>query len=515
MTTLLDHAIVACERAVKTGSQVAEACRVLGSLLQGMGQFEEAVYWHTRALEPQVNKAEVLAGLGKLYARQQQWTEAIALYQTVLQAEPDSAGAYWSLANIYAELQNVEAAVQCRQQAFKLSPAWATPTNQLELGNQLLQQNQTLAAIACYESALQLQSSFLEASFNLAIAQTAAGQFEKAIAAYRHVLQLDPSYTRANVNLAQLLQQQGHWQAAIDCYQQAAQHKEQPSHLYELIGNLYFKQGLYSQAIPMFQAAIQSNPAQIWAYHHLIESHIRQQQWDEAIAVCRSALAAGQTHPWLYTYWGRVLTLQGETEESVAWYRQGCVARGWRQCLDRDYHFTQDWFSHNIPIWQTFLEPIAHAVGLQFLEIGSYQGMSACWLLDHILTHPTAQLTCIDPNFQPLFKSNISKTGSADRVKILEGSSHTLLPTLASSCFDMIYIDGCHLADYVQRDAELAWPLLKPGGMMIFDDYTWQDPAYPGQDPKIGIDAFRSQQPQSVILHQGYQLILRKELAEL
>lgn len=513
MTTLLDHAIVACEQAVKADSQVTEACRVLGSLLQGMGRFEEAVYWHTRAFDPQGSQVEVLAALGRLYAQQQQWSEAIALYQQVLQFEPESAEAYWSLANIYTELQNEAEAIRCRQQAFQINPDWATPVNQLELGNQLLQQNQVSAAIACYGKALQLQPRFLEACFNLAIAQTIANDWDEAIASYHQVLQLDPTHVKARVHLAQLLEQQGDWQAAIDCYQAAVQ-EGQSGDLYYAAGNLCFRQGLYAEAISMFEAAIQADPFQVWSYHQWIESHIRQQQWDEAIQVCQLALAAGHTSPWLYTYWGRILTLQGKTTESIQWYQKGCAGRGWQQCQDRDYQFTEDWFSHHIPIWQVLLQPIAHAAGLRFLEIGSYQGMSACWLLDQVLTHPTTHLTCIDPNFQVLFQKNIDKTGSADRVDRLMGNSHALLATLKAVDFDLIYIDGCHLADHVKRDAELAWLLLKPGGLMIFGNYEWQDPAFPGQDPKIGIDAFQQQQTQMTILHQGAQLILRKESAE-
>jgi len=37
--------------------------------------------------------------------------------------------------------------------------------------------------------------------------------------------------------------------------------------------------------------------------------------------------------------------------------------------------------------------------------------------------------------------------------------------------FDFIYIDGDHRYEGVKRDIELAIPLLKPGGVMLLDDY--------------------------------------------
>jgi hypothetical protein len=34
--------------------------------------------------------------------------------------------------------------------------------------------------------------------------------------------------------------------------------------------------------------------------------------------------------------------------------------------------------------------------------------------------------------------------------------------------------DGSHRARDVLEDAVLSWPLLKVGGIMLFDDYLWQ-----------------------------------------
>ena len=41
-------------------------CRNLGNLLQGMGRFDEAITWHSLALESKPNLAEIYAQLGRL-----------------------------------------------------------------------------------------------------------------------------------------------------------------------------------------------------------------------------------------------------------------------------------------------------------------------------------------------------------------------------------------------------------------------------------------------------------------
>lgn len=59
--------------------------------------------------------------------------------------------------------------------------------------------------------------------------------------------------------------------------------------------------------------------------------------------------------------------------------------------------------------------------------------------------------------------------------------------------YDFIYIDADHHAPDVLRDAVMAWPLLKPGGLMAFDDYVWEAPSGDELDsPMPAVDAFCS-----------------------
>jgi hypothetical protein len=95
----------------------------------------------------------------------------------------------------------------------------------------------------------------------------------------------------------------------------------------------------------------------------------------------------------------------------------------------------------------------------------------------------------------------------------LQGKSYDALAELITDNykFDFIYIDGSHTAPDVMTDACMAWGMLKQGGIMLFDDYLWQD--MPGllHRPKLGVDFFTtlfSEQNQLCLL--GYQYALRK-----
>ena len=148
-----------------------------------------------------------------------------------------------------------------------------------------------------------------------------------------------------------------------------------------------------------------------------------------------------------------------------------------------------------------------------------YEGRSTCWLFENILTHPEAQLWCIDPfqefdglpaDYLPRWFDNVKPF--AHRILMSSTTSQNALRH-GSSIYSFAIIDGSHKAKDVLADAVMSWELLERGGVMIFDDYAWLGQGHERcteQDkPRLALDAFvEIYQPE--ILHKEYQLIVRK-----
>ena len=67
------------------------------------------------------------------------------------------------------------------------------------------------------------------------------------------------------------------------------------------------------------------------------------------------------------------------------------------------------------------------------------------------------------------------------------------------------------MAADVYRDAALTWPLIEPGGWILFDDYEWDGMEELLQRPKPGIDAFLAAvASQYREVHRAYQLVIAK-----
>lgn len=185
--------------------------------------------------------------------------------------------------------------------------------------------------------------------------------------------------------------------------------------------------------------------------------------------------------------------------------------------------FSQDWLSGNVPVWEQLFAGLRGRPNVRVLEIGSFEGRSACWLLENVLTGDGATIDCIDTfggssehadmrldtsALLVTFRENTAPW--ADRVRIHVGKSAAILPALSGD-FDAVYVDGSHTAKDVLTDAVLAWRLLRNGGLMIFDDYQWRQYPQPELNPKPGVDGFlAAYQGWFELLHAGYQVAIKK-----
>jgi predicted O-methyltransferase YrrM len=185
-----------------------------------------------------------------------------------------------------------------------------------------------------------------------------------------------------------------------------------------------------------------------------------------------------------------------------------------REIYKQEYQFSSDWFTYHIRVWEPLLTEFKDKADVRYLEIGVFEGRSALWMLENILTHPSARLTAIDlfpDDLQSRFVANIDKSGFRDKVEIFKGKSQDKLRELPLKSYDLIYIDGSHRAKHVFLDAALSWDLLKDGGLLIFDDYLWNIELPADLIPKRPIDTFLMAFGDEIeLLYHEDQVVVRK-----
>jgi predicted O-methyltransferase YrrM len=195
-----------------------------------------------------------------------------------------------------------------------------------------------------------------------------------------------------------------------------------------------------------------------------------------------------------------------------------------------EYQFTTDWFHWSPEVWTQLISHLPERKA--FLEIGSFEGRSTVWIVENMM-EDGGWIDCIDTweggeehdeedmdAVRNCFRANTKLAEAKFPERHVAAHHDTSLWTLAQfiaktyggHLYDFIYIDGSHIAKDVLTDACMAWPLLKPRGLMVFDDYNWMPST---RDilhrPKLAIDAFVNIFAEEVeIVHVGYQMVIRK-----
>ena len=131
----------------------ANAHNSLALLLAQQGKLDQAVALYRRGLESNPEDVPLHSNLGVALIQQGKFDEAVREFQLVLQLRPDS-GTYKNLAVALTFKGDFDEAVKHYTESVRLEPANAH-THYL-LGNALLAQGKTAAAIAEYRTALEL-----------------------------------------------------------------------------------------------------------------------------------------------------------------------------------------------------------------------------------------------------------------------------------------------------------------------------------------------------------------------
>lgn len=165
-------------------------------------------------------------------------------------------------------------------------------------------------------------------------------------------------------------------------------------------------------------------------------------------------------------------------------------------------NITYDFFTPNTYDWLVTLKDYKNKK-MNYLEIGSFEGVSAILIA---LNFDKVIINCVDPwenindqksseGYEHLSMTNIEKNFDMNTHEFLDKIKKNKLRSkdfFFNNCFkfDVIFIDGSHKAKDVEDDCINSWKNLKDNGIMIIDDYFWQNYTKINDNPAYGINSF-------------------------
>ncbi len=184
------------------------------------------------------------------------------------------------------------------------------------------------------------------------------------------------------------------------------------------------------------------------------------------------------------------------------------------------YKYSQTWFLES-EINKNLFKFLDKSKENNILEIGCFEGLSSVFFADNFLGNTYSTLTCVDPfltignNDHSQFLQNNEELSFDYNISICKNSHKIIKHKITSDMFfetnkqsfNFIYIDGCHLSDFIKRDMENSFSVLEKNGIMWMDDYGGGD----GIQIKNAMNNFLEKyHGWYQLIHMGYQLAIRK-----
>ncbi|HSK27472.1 MAG TPA: O-methyltransferase [Jiangellales bacterium] len=108
------------------------------------------------------------------------------------------------------------------------------------------------------------------------------------------------------------------------------------------------------------------------------------------------------------------------------------------------------------------------------VEIGTGTGVSGLWLLGGMRADGVLTSVDIEAEHQRLAREAFTEAGIGhNRTRLIPGAALDVLPRLTDAGYDLVFCDGDkkEYADYLEQ----ALRLLRPGGVVAFDNALWHD----------------------------------------
>jgi hypothetical protein len=114
-------------------------------------------------------------------------------------------------------------------------------------------------------------------------------------------------------------------------------------------------------------------------------------------------------------------------------------------------------------------------------EIGIWDGGSTAYWFEYFKAQKIVAVDHLDREDSGYFRGYVESRKVADRVKtywgVDQGDSRRLLEIVGSEFeepLDLVIDDGSHLPEETKASFETLYPLLRPGGIYVIEDWNWE-----------------------------------------
>lgn len=225
----------------------------------------------------------------------QYWKNSRTLFAHALEATAGNAVAHNNLGNALLEEGQTEAAINHYRSALRIDPNYAKA--HMNLGNAFMKVGSVDEAVKHYVASIGINPLDAKAHNNLAVAFTAQGRFSDSHSHLQEALRLDPNYADAYNNLGAVYRKQGQVENAAKCYLEAIRLRPDFAEAYHNIGLLLWREGQLKAAAFYFRKALAKKPDYPEARENLANTQAAIDESKNKVSQVKKQISASPENP--------------------------------------------------------------------------------------------------------------------------------------------------------------------------------------------------------------------------
>ena len=182
-------------------------------------------------------------------------------------------------------------------------------------------------AIKSYKLSLKHEPNFVDAFFNMGIAQKASGHLPAAIQSLRRALVIKPNYVGALFILSDIFQEEGDMDAAVESYSQILKMYPENADAYFRMGNVLNENGKLNDAIACYKKVIKIKPDYALAYFNMGVSLQDSGCLDGALETYRQVIKIKPDYAEAQNSLGLILKIKGDLKAAIKSHKQAIKIR--------------------------------------------------------------------------------------------------------------------------------------------------------------------------------------------
>ncbi|MBC7797365.1 MAG: tetratricopeptide repeat protein [Pyrinomonadaceae bacterium] len=265
------EAIAEYQRAIQINPKLTDAYITLAKLYDEKGKYENAAQIYEQAIKISPSSTDAYLGAATAYRQLKQYDKAVDKYFFAVNARKNDADILTEYAFCLGKIRKWDRAIEALKSAIAIKPdaygytdlSWAYSNagkTDLRAGNKPEATRKFTESKTAAQKAVELDTNFAPAQFNLGNALAQLGDGKNAITAFQKAISLRPNWAEAYNNLGFANGIAGDLNAAAAAHRQAIKINENQPDAHANLAVILFKQGNVKDARKEYEKVKKLNP---------------------------------------------------------------------------------------------------------------------------------------------------------------------------------------------------------------------------------------------------------------